>query len=305
MPSRRLRTSTSRSIRRTATPWIPTPSSWPGSATRTRPAARGRTPPSGRARSCRRATSSSPSGAFNGEGRPQAPLDRSALRRRLRGGAARGRRRRRGRRGVLELLLLAEERVEHLVAQVLAHAERHAGADDEQHQRAAEAPLLLLLGALAQRVGGLLEVLGGLLDALLQLLVVEERLVRRLAVGQPLEGVPAGLVRELEVLAHVLVLDHPLDRGAGLRLCRDPGRAAGGLGRLLLGCHQLSTPIVVPTGMAGAYPGSDSRIIRHRGAPGPLTPHRWHPPRRPRRRARPRVRPRPAPIPDRARPRCG
>src|SRR3954453_22578304 len=62
------------------------------------------------------------------------------------------RRRRRGRRGgrgcrlVVELLLRAEQRVEHLVAQTLAHAERDRGADDAQEQQLAEteAPPALL-----------------------------------------------------------------------------------------------------------------------------------------------------------------
>ena len=63
----------------------------------------------------------------------------------------RGRRRRRrsGRRGVLELLLGAEQRVERLLAQVLRDREREPGADDAEQDELAEAAAasLRFLGA--------------------------------------------------------------------------------------------------------------------------------------------------------------
>src|SRR4051812_48182204 len=91
-----------------------------------------------------------------------------------------------GRRGVLELLLRTEQRVEHLLAQALGHRQRDAGADDADEQQPAEAEaLLLLLGRLAQRHGDVAEVARGLLDVLLQLLVLEDLRGRVLAVLEP------------------------------------------------------------------------------------------------------------------------
>ena len=67
----------------------------------------------------------------------------------------------RGGRGVVELLLGAEQQVEDLVAQVLAHGERDAAADDAEQQQLAEAALALpLLGPLAQRVAGVAQRVG-------------------------------------------------------------------------------------------------------------------------------------------------
>src|SRR5258706_456357 len=63
------------------------------------------------------------------------------------GGGGSGRRGRRGRRRVVELLLGAEERVEHLVAQVLAQREGQAGADDADEEQLADAALAALLGS--------------------------------------------------------------------------------------------------------------------------------------------------------------
>src|SRR4029079_13946640 len=77
------------------------------------------------------------------------------------------------------------------------------------------------------------ERLGGVLEVLLQLLVVEDRLRGRLAVGQSRGGVTRGLVGLPEVLAQILVLDHPLHVG-GVLDCHG-GRAS--LGRLVLRCH--------------------------------------------------------------------
>src|SRR3954471_3272084 len=89
------------------------------------------------------------------------PLVRGGCRRLLVLGGSRRRRRRRGVGGVLELLLLAEELVEHLVAQVLAHGQRDRAADHEEQELAPEAALALLrsstLGSVAQRVAGVLQ----------------------------------------------------------------------------------------------------------------------------------------------------
>ena len=56
---------------------------------------------------------------------------------------------RRGGRGVLELLLGAEQRVEHLLAQALGDGERDRAADDAEQQDATEAAaaLFCFLGA--------------------------------------------------------------------------------------------------------------------------------------------------------------
>src|SRR5204863_9707624 len=92
-------------------------------------------------------------GARKKEGRRMAPLSATllvALGRR----ADRLARRRRGRRGggVLELLLRAKERVEHLLAKVLGEGEReHRSHEQEQQQPAA--PALPLLLRPAERVG--------------------------------------------------------------------------------------------------------------------------------------------------------
>src|SRR4051794_39306914 len=85
-----------------------------------------------------------------------------------------------GRRGVLELLLGAEQRVQDLLAQALGERERQARADDPHEHDAAEATAALaLLGRLAQRHGGVADRLRRLLEVLLQLLVVEDLLRRR------------------------------------------------------------------------------------------------------------------------------
>ena len=57
---------------------------------------------------------------------------------------------RRGRRGVVELLLLAEEEVEDLVADVLAQRDREPAADDGEQDQLAEAAAALALGAVTQ-----------------------------------------------------------------------------------------------------------------------------------------------------------
>ena len=131
----------------------------------------------------------------------------------------------RGRRGVLELLLGAEQGVEHLLAQPLGEGERDSAADDAEQQDAAEAAaLLLLLGRLVQRDARVAHAARGLLDVLLELLVLEDLRRRALAVAQPGVGVTGRLVGLHDVLAQVLVVDEPLDVrvGAG-RLSRLPG----------------------------------------------------------------------------------
>src|SRR5215207_11156403 len=65
------------------------------------------------------------------------------------------------RRGVLELLLGAEQRIEHGLAEVLAQRQRQHRARDRDQQQPAPVALLLLA---AQPVGGVAQVLGGLLQ---------------------------------------------------------------------------------------------------------------------------------------------
>src|SRR3954452_25471565 len=84
-------------------------------------------------------------------------------------------RRRRGRRGggVLELLLRAKERVEHLLAKVLGEGEReHRSHEQEQQQPAA--PALTLLLRPAERVGRITQMGSRFLQLLLRLLVVHD-----------------------------------------------------------------------------------------------------------------------------------
>src|SRR5439155_9475636 len=106
------------------------------------------------------------------KGRPAAPLFKKDWEASLRGRARRLCRRPRrggGGRGVLELLLGTEQRVEHLLAQTLGESERSARADQEQdHPAAPAAPLLCLraaerIGSLAQRRRGLPQLALGLL----------------------------------------------------------------------------------------------------------------------------------------------
>src|SRR5688572_18182808 len=151
----------------------------------------------------------------------------------------RGRRgRRRGRGGVLELLLRAEQGVEDLLAQVLAHGEGQSGAHDADHEHLAEpaALLLLLLRRLAQGDRCVAERLGGRPQVLLQLLVVEDLLGRVLAVLQAADRVTGRLVGAPEVLAQLLVVGDPLDVRA---LAHRVGGSAC-LGRFLLRSHATS-----------------------------------------------------------------
>src|SRR5829696_3401045 len=144
-----------------------------------------------------------------------------------------GRRRRR----VLELLLGAEQRVEHLLAQTLAERERGARADDHQQQRAAALALAGLLAA-PQGVGGFLQVARRRLKLLLGLLVVEQRLGGTSPVGHAAVGVARGVVGGAQVVAQLLVLDQAVHvrvrRGRLARRYRT-SRALRGL--LLFRCH--------------------------------------------------------------------
>src|SRR5437660_12015064 len=82
--------------------------------------------------------------AENEEGAPRGALVKAGVavasgrRRRLGLGRRRGRD---GRGGVVELLLGPEQRIEHLRAQALAERERQPGADRQQQELAAQAPL--------------------------------------------------------------------------------------------------------------------------------------------------------------------
>src|SRR5438445_12763367 len=103
-----------------------------------------------------------------------APLGRRACRLRCR--ARRG-----GGRAVLELLLGAEQRVEHLLPQAFRQRERGTRRDDQEDHPPPPAAVLLRLGA-TQRVGRLAERARGLPQLALRLLVVDEGLRRALAV---------------------------------------------------------------------------------------------------------------------------
>src|SRR4030081_3067115 len=95
-----------------------------------------------------------------------------------------------GRRRVLELLLGAEQRVEHLRAQLLAAGERDAAAEREHQQLAAETAAFPNppLGRFAQRERRVADRLEGVAKVTLQLLVLEQRLARRLAVAEASVG---------------------------------------------------------------------------------------------------------------------
>src|SRR5947209_9259546 len=105
--------------------------------------------------------------------------DRDSVSQGLGGAHRRGRARRRragtGGRRVLELLLRAEQRVEHLGAKLLVGRDGDAAADSEQQQQPAEAePPLALLGRVLDRFGRLARGLIGVAQVALQLLVLEQ-----------------------------------------------------------------------------------------------------------------------------------
>src|SRR3954453_889529 len=184
------------------------------------------------------------------EGASWAPSSRSLSRGPGRGT---GRWRRRGR-GVLELLLGAEQRVERLLAQPLGEREGHAGADHADEQQALEAAAAPLLArGLVQRDAGVPDVARRLLDVLLQLLVVEDLRRGVLPVAEAPVGVAGRLERLHDVLPQVLVLDEPLDVGVGAGLL---GRLPGLL-HLLVRHRALSSllrqfPLVPPSIPAAA-----------------------------------------------------
>src|SRR3954470_24840302 len=108
----------------------------------------------------------------NERGRPEAPRTLHKGSDPLTSGrACRGARSRGGRRGVLELLLGAEQRVEHLLAQPLGQRRGAPPADDAEQQDAAEpAAALALLRRLVERHARVARAARGLADVLLQLL---------------------------------------------------------------------------------------------------------------------------------------
>ena len=123
--------------------------------------------------------------------RPSAPPDKwsSPTAPRLRGADRRARRRggRRRRRRVLELLLVAEQRVQHLDAQLLAAGQREPDAEARTITacgRSRGACAACFFGRLGQRRGRIAQRLDRVLQVVLELLVLEQRLGRRLAVGQ-------------------------------------------------------------------------------------------------------------------------
>src|SRR5215210_6388820 len=144
-------------------------------------------------------------------------------------------RRRHGGAGVLELLLGAGQRVEHLLAQTLAHRQGETAGDRHREDPAEEpAAGLLFARSLAQGHRRVAQRLGGIPDVLLELLIVEDRLRRRLAVGEPLDRAARRLVRLDDVVAQVIVFDDALDVRAVLRrLCGAVG-TSGGAGGLLV-----------------------------------------------------------------------
>src|SRR5829696_1433716 len=146
-----------------------------------------------------------------------------------------GRFRGRGRaRRVLELLLGAEERVEHLLAKSLAGDERHARTHESDQEETALAALALLRAA--QRLGRVLERVGRDAQLALRLLVLGHGLDRALPVHARV-GLLRRLERAAQVLAQLGVLDQPLYVLVRAdRLARGK-RSGAGLGGLLLRCH--------------------------------------------------------------------
>ena len=135
-------------------------------------------------------------------------------------------------RAVLELLLGAEQPVEHRLAQVLAERDRERGAEQGDHQQPAPAAPLALA---AQLVGRLAKRLGGGAQVALHLLVLGDRLHGPLAVRHPLVRVPGRLEGVANVVSQLLVLDQAPHIRIGARrtgrLTRLLGPRAGAL------CH--------------------------------------------------------------------
>ncbi len=160
-----------------------------------------------------------------------------------------GRRRGRGgRRGVLELLLGAEELVEDGLADVLAQRDREDGADERDEQQLQErmAALRALVG-LPQRLGCGAKRLAGALEVTLKALVVEQRR-RLLGSGGALVGVTAGFVGLAQVVAELLVLDQALDVGARVLIGAARLVLRSGLGRHSIA--PLGSPVLFPASIS-------------------------------------------------------
>ena len=120
----------------------------------------------------------------------------------------------RGRRGVLELLLGAEQLIEDRLAEILAERDREHGADERDHEQLAGTgarPSAVFSGSRRASEAARSDSLA-LFRSLLQLLVVEQRR-RLLGAGSARVGVAAGLVGLAQVVAQLLVLDQTLDVG--------------------------------------------------------------------------------------------
>src|SRR4051794_18653391 len=151
------------------------------------------------------------------------------------------RRRRSGARGVLELLLRAEQGVQHLLAQAFAEREREAPADDRHHEEASTTLAAAALLATAQGIGRVLEGGGRFLELLLGLLVLRHGLDRALAVGHPRVCLARGVVSGTEIVAQLVVLDDPLHVLVGADCLARRDRSGSRLRGLLLRCHRLSS----------------------------------------------------------------
>src|SRR6185436_19553603 len=119
----------------------------------------------------------------------------------------------RGRAGVLELLLGAEEGVEHGLASVLAEDQGQAGTDEGEEDEAAELALAALALRRAQRLGGVTEALGCDAEVLLHLLVAGYRLDGTAVAARPRVGMTGRVEGLLEAVAQFFVLDQALDVG--------------------------------------------------------------------------------------------
>src|SRR5204862_5638976 len=121
-----------------------------------------------------------------------------------------------------------------------------------------------LLGA--ERIGRLAQSLGRLAEVLVDLLVVEQRLRRPLAVRHPPIGALRRAVGAADVLAQLLVLDQLPDVRVRARRLRRVARAVCAASRLGLRapCHRLHSSSVLPRSGRSLYPrdGSDSGLER-------------------------------------------
>jgi hypothetical protein len=143
--------------------------------------------------------------------------------------------RRRRRRAVVELLLGADEKVEHARAQVLAEDHRQRACDREQQQRAADpsAPARLL-GGLAQRARRLAQRVRRIPDLALELAILEQGSRRRLAVAHAPVGIPRRPVGGEQARAQLLIFDQSLHVLVALRR----PRCFSGLADPVFRCHR-------------------------------------------------------------------